>query len=847
MRIRPNQHKDIPLGQVITGNQSDPNGSIGQLMNIRNKIEIPNTEFADKTNPTDNEVRTWVDANLTDLQKVNSQLIVQEDNEGIEKPRHVWDIINDSITKLNRYKNLFSNYDDLRSTLGVDADDVIVIKDFTYIFQSNTYTTRGGVFYKDTTGTENGGTVIVANDGTIWKRDYPMGQHKPEWWEVGGYDLNGNVYVDENTATLNSKTRDGIAFESERIQAAMNMQGTLLLEDRVYVVDTEVEVPTNLIIEGNNATIKRADVVQTVLTGTPTSNAGTGIIPVVSTAGWHVGMSVGILDVSTASGGIGYGDNSQILTGAVLVVTKVNATSLETVNGNALVNNHTFVAGDIVIKRFSTIGNTSMPYENLTMRDLTIDGNRDNNDVINDWTWFHDFSPGDASGMLLVERCKFINGQTTMAFPNKGHFSYCEFRDINGGGVHIGSTLETGIWFDHCNFYDTVERDAGEAQHTEGAIVWSVGVAPITITNCEIINCGASAFGNSVINNSDRKITITGNYAENCASIFSHNSGTTDIEIGEFYMTDNFIRNCGDMAFEGRVVQQGFSFNRAIIDNNWIINGRAVFSQISHVYLTNNKFITDETDPNYTTWTSASTGQEAFVQFTGYDEITISGNTFAGPQVNNDFVRNGLLMVSNPATTVKRKDAAGVDTDIMYPQKIKINDNTFYNFTTSISGNTNNNSTLLYDEMVVGWEIQRNTVFMTRDVISNANTIGITAPPGTYIHNNTVYMPNGGRAGIHVQGIRTDGGKEDTLQGSIATNNRVYSTTNAFLIGYAGSTQFIGNMIFKDNIYMGNVFDTRAVSYVDIGNIEINTAAFPEMTIPTVPTYQNWKENAAQY
>ncbi|MDF1697460.1 MAG: hypothetical protein P1U56_16575 [Saprospiraceae bacterium] len=45
---------------------------------FKNKIEIPNTAFADKTNPKMDEVRTWVDANLTVEQKMNSELVMLE-------------------------------------------------------------------------------------------------------------------------------------------------------------------------------------------------------------------------------------------------------------------------------------------------------------------------------------------------------------------------------------------------------------------------------------------------------------------------------------------------------------------------------------------------------------------------------------------------------------------------------------------------------------------------------------------------------------------------------------------------------------------------------------------------
>jgi hypothetical protein len=49
------------------------------------KIEIPNTEFADVSNPDIQEVRTWANANLTTIQKINSELYMVEEPQDVTR------------------------------------------------------------------------------------------------------------------------------------------------------------------------------------------------------------------------------------------------------------------------------------------------------------------------------------------------------------------------------------------------------------------------------------------------------------------------------------------------------------------------------------------------------------------------------------------------------------------------------------------------------------------------------------------------------------------------------------------------------------------------------------------
>lgn len=82
----------VPISTYVS------NGTTWEILTFaKEKIEIPNTAFLDSTNPKISEVRTWIDATLTDLQKVNSQLVL---GDNLENPDFIWSVITNDITQI---------------------------------------------------------------------------------------------------------------------------------------------------------------------------------------------------------------------------------------------------------------------------------------------------------------------------------------------------------------------------------------------------------------------------------------------------------------------------------------------------------------------------------------------------------------------------------------------------------------------------------------------------------------------------------------------------------------------------------------------------------------------------
>lgn len=71
------------------------------------------------------------------------------------------------------------------------------------------HVTNQGFFVRAASGSEDGGTVIVAGNSVVWKRVFDGVTYYPEYWENGGYDETGSAA--------------GITDTTEMIQAAINI------------------------------------------------------------------------------------------------------------------------------------------------------------------------------------------------------------------------------------------------------------------------------------------------------------------------------------------------------------------------------------------------------------------------------------------------------------------------------------------------------------------------------------------------------------------------------------------------------------------------------------------------
>lgn len=217
-----------------------------------------------------------------------------------------------NLTQLNidtfNLKQIAKSYDDLRG--GVFKSPVVVKNHFT-IFGGVAYETIGGVFYKVESGSENGGTIIVSEDGSIWERSWDGVNIYANWWGIGGYDINGRIYEDDFEF-------DGVQFTGCRFKQAASFSSPgsniILGPSDLYEVAQDIGIKSGVTLIGNNSTIKRLPV-QTELT--QESTIGTNYYYVIDASMFRVGMQV------NAFGSVNHGDQSHTTPSFSMVVSSV--------------------------------------------------------------------------------------------------------------------------------------------------------------------------------------------------------------------------------------------------------------------------------------------------------------------------------------------------------------------------------------------------------------------------------------------------------------------------------------------------------------------------------------------
>jgi len=229
-------------------------------------------------------------------------------------------------------------YDAINS-LGIAADtlnSLAALRAYTGFARGIWVQSTEGLFFRVSSGTENGGTLIVASNGVKWKRSGVGSTYYPEMWEVGGYDENG--------------VAAGVADKTEQIQAAVNVcagsGGEVVLRRRfspynvigkvpniVYPSTQKgaIELKSNMkfVIE-RGCVLRKADGAQTDAGGSVTLLYGDTINNITITGG-------GEIDGNTAGQPGWTGGYSQVgANGAGIFIAATNATKAM-INGNIIV------------------------------------------------------------------------------------------------------------------------------------------------------------------------------------------------------------------------------------------------------------------------------------------------------------------------------------------------------------------------------------------------------------------------------------------------------------------------------------------------------------------------------
>ena len=839
--------------------------------------------------PTVAEVQAWTLANVAEKDRLNGTHVVYfiaGQGGDCENPDYTW-VLNKGSELVTRTQNsilTLPNYTALR-TLTKYNHDIVIVDDWTYTGpDGNTYTTLGGIFKRihDRTITENGGTNIIGLDGTMWERDWDKIHVQPEWWECGGYDSFGNIYVSKDIS-VGGKI-DGIYSEVDRINNAQQVGEIVQLQARVYEIDASLTLKNVQGVDGHysnsaffddlGSVIKDKNIPNTTITANYT--AGSTTITVASTTGLRCGQYVTIARISQPQGGQGFnesvGNNSMLITGISGNVITILTSS--TVNFNASV-------GD----KFGVLKNHRV-ITNFTLKNILFDGQWQSDYINYDWRLSAYLRSSNATAKdnitdvrNVIEYCKFKNIPSECL--NSGHIyiNACSFYNIGGGVFHHGtdnySKYKNHIQIQNVLCDSIVLLQWSKAQHEEAIFTFSNNSQNVFINNVRATNVGGRIIGDMSIDpasgsgdfEEDGNIWIDNCYFEGV--YYPHHTATpSDVanrkitfdlsnplnSNNEFKITNrmsiknsSFV-NTGDITIKGQssnALQKGLVPLNIDFQSCLFTNVRIHGESVAAVSIKDCKFYHR---PNYGTFTDftfktnvINQQRSAFIHFTNSDDITVEGCLIEGDKNYNEFLNYGICF--EPQATF-RKDASGVNTKVFYSSKLRAINNVVTGCSFGIgfvASPTDNNSlyfTTNWNGIFLGCEVKGNTMILEKNAENlefARNVWGLYLLPGVNASDNYIQFPEVLSAGLQPYGIVAIGitnADKSLYSGSVIKDNKIVSNNQSdFSIQLLHPRYFVAyfNNILINNITVGNVANTT--NHYLQGNIKQSTV-LPIITTP---------------
>ena len=459
-------------------------------------------------------------------------------HDGVEYFRYhnnQWERMMDTIQ--NVCVGVVDNYEQLKKTNPLTMCQIVRVKNFTDTFQNVLYPIEGGLFLKDSTGTEDGGIIIASDSANvIWKRIH--GSYiLPDWWA-------------------------GIS-DSKKIQKAVFYAGNggkVVFTNREYIIDDEIFLDTlqHIHLDGRKATLKAA----------PGINRNTGL-----SAPYNEGdYTIEVTEVPDSW------EPGDIL---VLVADSTNAgtsgrSQIDSIVGNTVYLKYYFTsqfgglfpsqpAGKKVIKNLNIIRGLPSASEEvfghagfnqgIIMENFIFDGNKqENNEVSLSWSvnCLINFQGRGSE----IRSCKFINAPSEVITGHGINVHDNVFENCNGSAYHLSANDTTFTYSYPAYFVNNTVINCNTTPynvngHNEGIISfsWNGGY---TVINGNYMVSGSNS--NGVIGSltgfqqgpNDREIVIfSNNYCKGFQFIVygSHQTETRSLAI-----IGNIFENCTYLA-----------------------------------------------------------------------------------------------------------------------------------------------------------------------------------------------------------------------------------------------------------------------------------------------------------
>lgn len=628
-----------------------------------------------------------------------------------------------------------------------------------------------GFFTLQSTGTENGGTILAGSGSNRWHRYRDAGDPvHVGWWPIGGVDWSGQAY--------NLTTGAGIIDAADQFTAAFNVggNGTTVVGNpsTIYTLKKGIKTGLGKNLMLSNVELKRADTYQT--TTTAIINAGATSIPVADASGFTVGERITILYVGGANAGKGQGDQSLNFAMDILSISG-NTLTIGSPGVTLCTNSPAnFPVGSKVVRvnNLITIGSGG-PVSTLGIPKLErcrFDGNKAGNDHTYVWqlnasltcdtTW---------TEAVYIDDCESWNTpcENFLNIPNGSKSERCRYSALNGSFQHFSDAQLPGSSIGK-NIISQLDGDGSNLQyllsgHSEGLITYSSNTRRLRMIDCNCKNGSAAIVGNP--NSTSLGLEIHSSQFETFNGIFQYSTASADVTFDGVDSKDNVFKNCGSMIVSAKNLPKGLGARGVrISDCEMLGDTRMWFNDVAELSIDNLLLRFDDT----VTFTSALSADPAAISIQECDRTRIGSIVMEGPKTYNAYIRQGITFRNANAV---RRDGSGNSLFVAYPQMCTLQDvfmqGFLYGITVAelpsdVSYNT------VWTRQFMGWRWDNITVIGYPDTswttsAGQTRVWDVMIPPGCDATNITCIArvrTNGNYTPIIVAGVNNTTGSGDT-------------------------------------------------------------------------------------
>ncbi len=369
------------------------------------------------------------------------------------------------------------------------------------------------------------------------------------------FRINYDDLIDTNivfVSLFRQKNQSDAVTIQKAIDASSDGKTIVFESNKIYELNDGVSFigKTNLVLNGNGATIKRADEAQNTATLSVAATSTSSTITVSAVpATWKINDQLYIIT----------GNTSAEISGLKTIVS-ITGNSIVLSSAIGTINSiSSFPIGTKVIKSYSLLfGNSSFTEvgipqgsNKIIIKNLTFDGNKPASGQ-NTYAWNVNsaiFLHGLGSEIC---NCKFVNMPNEAIIGHGISIHDNVFQDNNGSCFHTSVNDATLTANSPSSFTNNVCRNTNiktvEAGHSEGAVTFSWNGGRVNIVANHFYGGSGSVFGfidgwTSGTANDKENYIISNNQCYNYAKIFKQISATAK----NVLISNNIFSNCGDV------------------------------------------------------------------------------------------------------------------------------------------------------------------------------------------------------------------------------------------------------------------------------------------------------------